>query len=98
MKKLTMEQKNKVKKFIKNLKETSPGTSEINELDKYQEELLDKLNDTKDSFISLLVEMDDTIGTSDVLYKRYEKLIDHFTIIEKVLPEIFKQYKQKLSL
>ena len=42
--------------------------------------------------------MDDTIGTSDVLYKRYEKLIDHFTIIEKVLPEIFKQYKQKLSL
>lgn len=100
--KLTESQRKKVIKFAKSLIEDNrehPGAMEIKELDAIESELTGSLEELKDTFIfNLLVEMDNTIGTSDPLYKSAEKLVDRLEIIEKMLPNIFKQWKLKLGL
>lgn len=102
--KLTLKEKQLVKEYAKSLQskklneDDHPGKSATDSLDSDLRDLLDQNENFKDNVVSILVEMDDSIGTDHPIYKRLEKLIDSIEKISYILPLIFKDYKKELEL
>lgn len=82
----------------KKLKEEHPLNNPSNDLDGLLEGINVVGDNYKDELISLLTEMDDSIGTNHAIYKRLEKLVDSFERIETVLINIVKSYKSEIEL
>ncbi len=82
----------------KKLKEDHPLNDPSNDLDGLLEGINVIGDNYKDELISLLTEMDDSIGTDHAIYKRLEKLVDSFARIETVLYNIVESYKSEIGL
>ena len=104
--KLTLKEKQLVKEYAKKLankksilkEDEHPGKSAYDSIDADLKDLLDQNENFKDNVVSMLVEMDDTIGTDHPIYRRLENLTTSIEKISSVLSSIFKDYKQELEL